>query len=327
MLQEPYSVSMLIPVYQAEKYIERCVRSVCEQTYRQLEIIIVDDGSTDNSLPLINSVIEDYPQRQSQTHVMHNDANKGIATVRNMLLDAMTAPYFFFVDSDDWLESNAVELLVEKQISTGADIVTGQAYTNDHAVDKRYLRPEYKDKNAMITDMLLQPWHHELWARLVSSTVCNEHSIRFLDGIDQAEDWRFMPMLVWFAKALTGIDDKIYHYTLSDDSLCRKNRGGDELANFYSQDYKNYSALACFFKDKNKEYYSIVLENSSVKCARLLLLSCDNNCRETFYEYRKELFDHYKMFIKQRLGSKISILLHFPLSYYLLKCYIKICNR
>lgn len=225
-MQEPYSVSILIPVYQAEKYIDRCVRSVFNQTYQQLEIFIVDDGSTDKSLDIIEQLVKEHPQRKSQTHIIHNACNKGIATVRNMLLDAVAAPYFLFVDADDWLEDDAVELLVRKQIASGADIVTAQAYVNTDIEDTRYLRPEYKDKHEMIIDMLSQQWHHELWARLIRTSVCRKHSLRFLDGIDQAEDWRFMPMLVWDAKVLASIDDKIYHYRLSDDSLCRKIRGG-----------------------------------------------------------------------------------------------------
>lgn len=101
-MQEPCYVSILIPVHQAEKYIEQCVRSVFDQTYSQLEIIVVDDGSTDKSLGIIKQLVDEYPQRKSQMRIIHNACNKGIATVRNMLLDAVTAPYFFFVDADDW---------------------------------------------------------------------------------------------------------------------------------------------------------------------------------------------------------------------------------
>lgn len=327
MTQEPYYVSILIPVHQAEKYIEQCVRSVFDQTYRQLEIIVVDDGSTDKSLDIIKQLVNEYPQRQSQTRIIHNAQNKGIATVRNMLLDAVTAPYFFFVDADDWLEKDAVEILVGKQIASGADIVTGQAYVNESVEDPSYLRPEYKDKNDMIVDMLAQVWNHELWARLIRTSMCREHSLRFLDEINQAEDWRFMPMLVWYAKVVANVDDKIYHYRLSDDSLCRKERGGHELLEFFSQEYQNYSALVAFFKDKKKEYYDIVRENSSVKCVHLLLVSCDISYRKAFYKYRQELLAHYKEFIRQRLGSKIALLLRFPRSYRLVKYYIWICNR
>lgn len=326
-MQEPCYVSILIPVHQAEKYIEQCVRSVFDQTYSQLEIIVVDDGSTDKSLGIIKQLVDEYPQRKSQMRIIHNACNKGIATVRNMLLDAVTAPYFFFVDADDWLEKDAVELLVSKQIASGADVVTAQAYVNTDIEDPRYLRPEYKDKDELIVDMLTQVWHHELWARLIKTSVCREHSLRFLDGIDQAEDWRFMPMLIWYAKVLTSIDDKIYHYRLSDNSMVRKQRGGQELIKFYSEDYQNYSALVTFFQDKKQEYYDIALKNSSAKCTRLLLISCDIGCRAAFYKYRQELIAHYKGLIKQRLGSKIALLLRFPRSYRLVKYYIWICNR
>ena len=108
-------VSVLVPVYNVEPYIERCARSLFEQTYDNLEYIFCDDCSTDASIHILESVMKDYPQRLEQIRIIHHERNRGSAAARNTLIDNSNGVFLFWVDSDDWVETNAVDLLVSKQ--------------------------------------------------------------------------------------------------------------------------------------------------------------------------------------------------------------------
>ena len=121
-------VSILIPVYRVENDIERCVRSVMDQTYDNLVYVSVDDATDDSSMEILKRILRNYPNRLGDIQIIHHKKNRGLAAARNTAVSSCRGEYVFHVDSDDWVESNAVKLLVEKQRETGADIVTAEAY-------------------------------------------------------------------------------------------------------------------------------------------------------------------------------------------------------
>ena len=116
-------VSILIPVYQVEDYIERCARSAFEQTYQNLEFVFVDDGSTDSSIYVLKSVINDYPDLKDHIRIIRHPENRGLAAARNTAIKSCHGDFVMHVDSDDWLEPDAAELLVRRQQETEADII------------------------------------------------------------------------------------------------------------------------------------------------------------------------------------------------------------
>ena len=116
-------VSILIPVYGVEKYIERCARSIFEQTYQNLDIVFVDDCTPDKSIEILRRVLDDYPERKAQTRIIRHEHNQGLAAARNTAVAAATGTFLTHVDSDDWLELDAVEELVKKQVETGVAFV------------------------------------------------------------------------------------------------------------------------------------------------------------------------------------------------------------
>ena len=116
-------VSIIIPVYNMEKYLDRCVKSVLEQTYRELQIILVDDGSTDTS----SSMCEEYASKDGRIHVIHKP-NEGLGFARNSGLKLAKGIYIFFLDSDDWLPKDAIELLVHSSNNATFDVIRGMHY-------------------------------------------------------------------------------------------------------------------------------------------------------------------------------------------------------
>lgn len=116
-------VSILVPIYGTEKYIERCTRSLFEQTYSNIEFVFVNDCTPDRSVEILKSILEKYPQQKSNTKIISHDKNRGVATARNTLLDNATGDYVMWVDSDDYIDKNAVKILIQKVVQTNADII------------------------------------------------------------------------------------------------------------------------------------------------------------------------------------------------------------
>ena len=108
-------ISILIPVYNGEKYIKKCLDSAISQTYKNIDIIVIDDGCTDNTV----NIVKQY----KNIKIYHNSKNMGIGFSRNLAIQKCETDLFIFLDSDDTLEKNCIELLYNKMISTNADIV------------------------------------------------------------------------------------------------------------------------------------------------------------------------------------------------------------
>ena len=128
-------VSVLVPIYNVDPYIEQCARSLFEQTYDNLEFIFCDDCSPDASIQKLKEVMKEYPQRLEQIRIIYHERNRGSAAARNTLIDNCKGDFLFWVDSDDWVDTNAIERLVIKQkekdasegdgLSSGPEVKSG----------------------------------------------------------------------------------------------------------------------------------------------------------------------------------------------------------
>lgn len=327
MIQEPYTVSILVPVYGVEKYIERCARSIFEQTYHNLDIVFVDDCTPDKSIEILKRVLEEYSDRKAQTRIIRHEHNRGLAAARNTAVAAAVGTFLMHVDSDDWIENDAVEELVKKQEETGADFVTGVMVKNEDTLDYHYVEPVYKDKNDMMILILSQIFHHELANRLVKRALYTDHHIKALEGVNQAEDWRLTPMLLWYANGIARLNKTTYHYFMNMESMCNSKKSMDKALKLYHDTYTNYSSLMTFFEDKSQLYHDIVLNVSCSNCYSFMVEMYKYHSQMAFYKYRHELLCRYGSVLRQRLGSKINFILRLPLSYFVLRAYLRIGKR
>ena len=124
MQNEPL-ISVIVPVYKVEQYLDRCVQSIVDQTYKNLEIILVDDGSPDNCPAMCDA----WAEKDDRVQVIHKE-NGGVSSARNVGLDAVTGSYIAFVDADDWIESDMLEFLLHNIIEFKADI-SGCTFSKD----------------------------------------------------------------------------------------------------------------------------------------------------------------------------------------------------
>ena len=212
-------ISILVPVYGVEKYIERCARSLFEQTYSNLEFVFVDDASPDQSVEILQRVIQQYPKWEGRITIISHDKNRGLAAARNTLVDNSRGEFLLHVDSDDWIEPNTVELFVKKQKKTDSDVVTGSfiSHTSKEGLDKtwKWIAPE-KDRLELLKDMFKVGSVVATWNRLIRSSLYRDNNIRWVEGIDAGEDKIITPRLFYCSRKVAACDSFTYHYNCSN---------------------------------------------------------------------------------------------------------------
>ncbi|MDR2160688.1 MAG: glycosyltransferase, partial [Desulfovibrio sp.] len=172
-MQEYPKVSVIIPVYNTEPYLRRCLDSVCGQTLREIEIICVNDGSTDGSL----EILREYAQKDSRVKVIELEENKGAGAARNAGIDAARGEYIGFVDSDDYVDLDFYETLYVKAQETQAEVVKGadwELITSDGIVIIENVNAEIR----------LHPTLFKQYVTAIFKTAyIHDNSINFPEGI------------------------------------------------------------------------------------------------------------------------------------------------
>lgn len=174
-------VSIIIPVYNGEPFLERCLNSISNQAYENIEIIIINDGSTDNT----KTICECYLQKEPRVRVIHKK-NEGVSIARNVGLDSATGEYIYFVDADDYVLQNGIENLVNKAVENLADLVVAEYYVASSITKNKVSPLTLKDTNGFLCSILSGRNHGALWNKLFSRKCFNE--IRFPKNIYYMED-------------------------------------------------------------------------------------------------------------------------------------------
>ena len=233
-----YLVSVIIPVYNVSRYMRQCIDSVICQSHTNLEIILVDDGSTDDS----GIICEEYSSSDDRISVYHTE-NQGLSAARNYGIDRANGQYIAFLDSDDWMEHHAIQTLLSEAIMTDADIVACGFWFE--WVDRQ--QPSAKADNPIVLsgDEILQSYLTEpflgsaVWNKLYRTELFN--SIRYPEGRiyeDAATTYRLLD----FAKKVCVIQDRLVHYRIRNNSLSRNN-SIDSLIDYWRAFKDRYDAL------------------------------------------------------------------------------------
>ena len=221
-------ISIIVPVYKAEAFLASCVESICNQSFSDLEIILVDDGSPD-SCPVL---CDKYAEQDSRIKVIHK-ANGGVSTARNAGLDAASGDYITFVDSDDYIDSCMYEKMISIAVAHSCDMVMcdclkefedhSELYTHDIRggfYDRQQLEHEYFPHLIMMENVEYPP--------TISNCLLLFHkdlaeSIRYLPGVRYSEDLLFGAQLMYAAHAFYYLKDKAYyHYRINEQSATHR---------------------------------------------------------------------------------------------------------
>lgn len=210
-------ISILLPVYNTSAYLHQCLDSVLAQTYTTLQVVLVDDGSKDNSL----EICLQYAAKDSRVEVYHQE-NQGVASARNVLLSKIKGDYFLFVDSDDWIEPHMVEYLLSRAVAYKAEMVTCGMVKNDDepsvvAHEKSFTQDEVIKEFLRHVD-----FNGSLWNKLTDVTLLHNEP-KFHRGISYGEDALFCWELLKEAKTIVVTDCQLYHYRMNAASLSHLN--------------------------------------------------------------------------------------------------------
>lgn len=255
-----YKVSVLVPVYGVERFIERCARSLFQQDYENMEYVFVDDCTPDHSIEILEKTLCDYPQRKDQVRIVRHDRNRGLGAARNTAVCHASGLFFLHCDSDDWIDARAISLLVEQQILTNADVVSGNVFAFDEKDGEELEQPQYRNREELLRQMLScqKPSYHTVWRRLIRASLYHDYHIRVLEGTNVGEDWQVIPKLVYYANQVAGIDQVIYYYNCVNQDSYSQRLETDRC--LWEQGLTSYEILRAFFEDKEKEFFVLASE-------------------------------------------------------------------
>lgn len=212
-------VSVIIPIFRVEKFIERCAFSLFEQTLDSIEYIFVDDTTPDKSIEILTDVLERYPQRKPQVTILRHDVNKGLPAARNSGLSVAGGEYVFHCDSDDYLESNALEQMLNVAEKTDSDIVWCDYYLSFSMNERIMVQPNYSNSQEAIKGMLSGTMKYNVWNKLAKRRLYVDNSISFPAGHSMGEDMTMIKLFA-HAKKVAYINAPLYHYIrLNTDAM------------------------------------------------------------------------------------------------------------
>ena len=301
-------VSVVIPVYNVEQYIERCLHSLFGQTLDDIEYLIVDDCSTDNSVNIVYKTLEIYPSRKSQVKFLKHSVNRGPGAARATGIQAATGDYIIHCDPDDYVELDMYEKLYSHAIGTDADIVACY-YWREQQSQKDVVRINYSPIPQECLKNIYKKKHlcSALWDKLVRRRLMKCYEIIPHERYNYAEDLYCVVKMLYYAHSLSVVNQPLYHYCRREGSLTDSPRN-----EYYWIIRKEIVDGICVFLGNEKRY--------ETACS-YMRFHVKMEYRSAFIGKEKEWFElyqesHDKIFKYTGMPLKVRILWWFALRSY-----------
>lgn len=279
-----HAVTLVIPVYNTEKYIERCIVSVLEQSLEDIEIIFINDCSTDNSSKIIN----DYMAMDNRIQIITHDRNRGLSYARNTGIKNASGDYICFLDSDDWIDSNYIEHMYKCALDSKSNIINNINVLRElqNGVTKplnfgnlKITKDDFFDANSAIYNIMWSACTHMYKRKFIE-----EHGLRFPEGI-VFEDMYFQPVSYMHVDKIYITNGMAYHYLVRHNSICRGMKVYNKYINYYRM-------LNLVFDTMTEEKY---LENKACLLFPESFLipseiEIDNNLYNIMYNYYSKVW-------------------------------------
>lgn len=295
-------ITIIVPVYNTEKYLERCIMSIITQNLKEIEIIIVNDGSLDNSY----KIIDEFTKKDDRIKVI-NQKNKGLSSARNRGIRIAQGEYILHIDSDDWIEQNYLKDTYEKAKKEDLDIVITDFFLDfdngktEYKKDLNLLEKNYisgKEESIKIMEGESYP---AVWNKLLKSELYKENNILHPEEIGLGEDLSTTPRLAFFAKKVGKINKAYVHYIQNPNSITNKN----QIKKVYEL-ILALEILRIFFK-KNKFEIEII-DDAVVRHMFGLLFSIDYDYDDKYYKEAIEYFIEFHKKQAYKLKSKKNLI-------------------
>lgn len=214
------TVSIIVPVYKTEKYLQRCVDSLLAQTFTDFELLLIDDGSPDRS----GDICDEYAAKDSRVRVFHKE-NGGVSSARNIGLDKAKGEWIVFVDSDDWVDNIWLEKYCEN-IDDDTDIIF-QGYVREELNNKQIFHYYDASEKQIMADIISELEQRDLfgwtWIKIFNSNVIKINNLRFNQNISMNEDLIFtLEFCLYIERKIKVLSSTTYHYYNTPNSLFNK---------------------------------------------------------------------------------------------------------
>lgn len=265
-------VSVIVPVYNVETDLINCIESILKQTYSEWELWLIDDGSTDNSPQLC----DEFADKDERIHVIHK-TNGGVSSARNIGLDCATGEYVLFVDSDDYLESNAIERLVEAAVQTDADTVlcgftyriVGDSSNTENLPDAYFEGTNEELVETCFAEIFGKDLINPPWNKLIKRDMLMQHELKFNLDFSILEDLSFSIQVLGCSRKITILKESLYNYVYKQQN------------NLVHKFHPNFYEALLYFDDCMQRY-QVCTSNEEIDSVR-----CDFFCRKVLMYLRK----------------------------------------
>lgn len=203
-------VSIIIPIYNAEGLLRRLLESIKNQTLQDIEVIMIDDGSTDGS----PAICDEYVESDSRFKVLHKQ-NEGVAAARQNGIDMAQGEYTIHADADDWVEPNMYEVLYTAAKGNDADVVSCDFY-EEYENESRYIsqKPKSLDKDSLLSQYVASELERQLWDKLIRRSCYENYYLSFPKGVNKWQDVLVVCKLLQHPVKFVHVDGAFYHYDL-----------------------------------------------------------------------------------------------------------------
>lgn len=214
-------VSVIVPVYNVEQYLEQCVNSICDQTIKEIEIILVDDGSSDNC----PRICDQFSSKDDRIRVIHQE-NQGVSIARNRGMEIALGEWVMFVDSDDWIDENTIEMLYSQAVASDCDIICGLFYDNyikeqngnklEKGEAEEYLLPQ---ELPLLIGYVVHAQSSNInmsspWCKLYRHRILKDNGCIFPEKMNRPEDLIFNLYAIQAAAKICFFNIPLYHYRI-----------------------------------------------------------------------------------------------------------------
>ena len=289
-------VSIVIPIYNVEIYLKKCINSILNQNFNDFEIILVNDGSTDSSLDICN----EYLKKDTRINLV-NKTNGGLSSARNAGLNVAKGKYISFIDPDDCINENYFNILINKAEMNDCDVIVSGYRTVPNNVD---IIPSYKLNEVLKgTDFILSSDNvhskNELcfvWRYLYKLKLIKENKIKFNEKIFIGEDVTFNLEVLVNANKVMAISDILYYYTINNPTSLMRNKFKPNLESSLIKQYEKRYYLSKKYNLINNKKYKIDMANYYVNSIYRMIVTNLKNDESCDFEKEIKRVSNNEMF-------------------------------
>lgn len=261
-------ISVVVPIYKVEEYIEECITSILNQTYKNIEVILVNDGSPDKC----GEICENFKQNDDRITVIHQ-SNRGLSNARNTGLKRAKGKYICFIDSDDYIENDFLEVLYNEAENNNLDITCG-SYTklySDKKMEKNnrninlYTEKAIEGKEFLRNQFIFNDYRMEVWTNLYNKNFLLENKIEFYDGILH-EDEEFTPKVFLKANRVKLVYTNGYIYRQREESIMNK-----------TSTIRNVDSIKLIINELSKIFYNEKIDDISKDVISMIIVHLFNS--------------------------------------------------